>query len=119
MNMQTDRQAAATALGAAMNSQFFEACCHPARIGIIRHLIEVGASDIAGIAEGFSQDRSVISRHLKQLDQAGVLLAKRDGRRVVYDVNGPAILTRLSALHAAISALSAICCPPSEKDQSP
>ena len=103
---------AAAAVGEALDPAFFEACAHPVRVDLIRRLVHGGAADISEIAASFSQDRSVISRHLSTLQRVGLLSVSREGRRVVYDIDGPAVLRRLERLTEAVRALSAICCPP-------
>ncbi|MEL7465739.1 MAG: metalloregulator ArsR/SmtB family transcription factor [Pseudomonadota bacterium] len=88
------------------------ALCDPARIEVVRRLIAVGEADIGEIADGLPQHRSVISRHLSQLSDAGVCDASREGRRVLYRLDGPEIVSRVERLLTAARALSALCCPP-------
>jgi DNA-binding transcriptional ArsR family regulator len=105
------RLAAAQALDRVLDPGFFEALCHPVRLRLIRALILSGAADVAALASGFAQDRSVISRHLARLERAGVVRVRRDGRHAVYDLDGPALVARLAALHAAAAGLAGLCCP--------
>lgn len=106
------RTQAAAAVAAALDPVFLDVCGHPARVALIRRLVEHGEADISELAAAFPQDRSVISRHLTALQRAGLLTAQRKGRRVIYDLNGPHLLRLLETLTAAIRALSDICCPP-------
>jgi len=111
------RLAAAQALDRALDPCFLDALGHPVRVALIRALILAGAADIATLAGRFPQDRSVISRHLSVLERAGIATSRREGRAVVYDLNGPGLVARLRHVQAAAETLAAICCPPPEKAQ--
>jgi DNA-binding transcriptional ArsR family regulator len=56
-----------------LNSAFLRALTEPARLELLRVLLLHGPADVATIASHLPQDRSVISRHLKVLEQAGVV----------------------------------------------
>lgn len=99
-----------------MEPAFFDACCHPVRIALIQRLIEVGPADIGQIASAFRQHRSVVSRHLMQLEHASIVTGRRIGRRVTYEINGPSIVTRLERLLNAARAMTSICCPGNNKE---
>jgi DNA-binding transcriptional ArsR family regulator len=105
------RLCAAQALDRALDTAFFDALCHPVRQRLVRAMILTGEADIADLAAGFPQDRSVISRHLAQLERAGIAVSRRAGRHVLYDLDGPALVARLGALHRAAVGLADICCP--------
>ena len=105
------RESAAALVIDAMDPEFFDACCHPVRLSLLKRLIEAGPLDIASIASGFSQHRSVISRHLMQMERAEILTSQKSGREVTYDVDGPGIIAKLDRLTSAAKALTAICCP--------
>ena len=87
------------------------------RLEIVLLLGARGELDVEAIAEGFAQDRSVISRHLAALHAAGVLIRRADGRRALYRLDGAALLARLEALTALVRASLAGCCPPDEDDE--
>lgn len=107
----SERRRAAESCLAVLDTAFFRALCEPARIAVLRRLIEIGRADIGTIAAGLKQDRSVVSRHLKVLADAGIVLCTRKGRTVLCEIDGPAILRRFSALTAAIAPLVPLCCP--------
>lgn len=88
------------------------ALADPCRIEILLRLGQCGEQDIEAIAQGFRQDRSVISRHLAALHAAGVLLRRPEGRRVLYRVDGQALIQRLEALTDGLRAAMTSCCPP-------
>jgi predicted transcriptional regulator len=88
MNKTTARSAALDNL----NTDFVKAFCEPARIEILKLLIVMGPSDVKTLAEKMPQDRSVISRHLAVLHQAGFLDHEKQGRYSLYRVNGEGTL---------------------------
>ncbi|MDP1979594.1 helix-turn-helix transcriptional regulator [Undibacterium sp.] len=92
------RQQAAQQFAELIDTAFFNALCEPVRIQILSKLIELGPADISTLAEHFSQDRSVISRHLSLLEESGIVSSTREGRHRYYEVNGKSILTMLDNL---------------------
>lgn len=92
--------------------ELLRALADPCRLELLLRLGQCGEQDIEAVAEGFTQDRSVISRHLSALHTAGVLLRRPEGRRVLYRVDGQALISRLEALVAALRAAMSTCCPP-------
>ena len=75
------RTAVANACVDILDTEFFRALCEPARIQIFRQLVIKGRSDIGTIAEDLPQDRSVIARHLQQMERAGEARPVRDSDR--------------------------------------
>jgi DNA-binding transcriptional ArsR family regulator len=111
MSYEKHRKQAADACGRELDTEFFKALCEPVRVAILQKIILTGRADIAAIAEGMPQDRSVISRHLALLERAGIAVSDKQGRHVHYDLDGPAIVQRLERLLTAARALATICCP--------
>lgn len=71
----------------ALPVKLFKALCEPNRVALVIHLGLGGAPmTVATIAEAFSVDMSVVSRHLAVLRDAGVLHAEKRGREVYYSV---------------------------------
>jgi DNA-binding transcriptional ArsR family regulator len=95
----------------ALDDPLLKALSDPTRCLLVRTLAELGPSDIATIAEGYPQDRSVISRHLKVLHDAGVVRSSKDGRHVVYALDGPRLVRKLEGILAIAKAVVAGCCP--------
>jgi DNA-binding transcriptional ArsR family regulator len=106
------RERAAARIVELFDRPIFSALSEPARLDVLRVLLVDGASDIAAIAERLPQDRSVISRHLKTLHDAGVLKSHRDGRRVIYEIDGSHFIAELEAIVAEAKTLAPHCCPP-------
>jgi DNA-binding transcriptional ArsR family regulator len=65
------------------------ALAHPQRLGIFRLLVRKGTNGLAAfeIAEAVSASPTAASFHLKELDRAGLIHARRDGRYVRYAIH--------------------------------
>jgi DNA-binding transcriptional ArsR family regulator len=105
------RERAAARIVDLLDSPLLRALAEPARLDVLRVLLVAGSSDIAGVAERLPQDRSVISRHLKTLEDAGIVRSHREGRRVIYAIDGARFITQLDAIVAEAKALAPKCCP--------
>lgn len=106
------RERVATRMVALFDSPLLRAFLEPARLEMLRVLLIEGEADIATIAEQLPQDRSVISRHLKTLEAAEILTSRREGRHVVYRINGLRFVTELDRIVGEAKALVPVCCPP-------
>lgn len=93
------------------DSRFFAALSEPVRVEILKLLIVCGRADIAAIAQHLPQDRSVISRHLKLMEEAGILMREKEGRHVYYQVSASGVIGRLEAILAQVKTAVAACCP--------
>jgi DNA-binding transcriptional ArsR family regulator len=102
-------------LRAILDSPLFGALCEQARVEILEFLTANGRSDIATIAERFPQDRSVISRHLVALGEAGLVRREKVGRHVFFEVDGVAAVSQLEAILQRFRKLVPLCCPPSTR----
>jgi DNA-binding transcriptional ArsR family regulator len=111
MSKSMTRSEAADACLAVMDVPFLKALCEPARLEIIRQLIKLGRADVGEIAARLPQDRSVISRHLAQLEDVGIAISSREGRRVLYEFDGPTMLKKLDGFVSLMRALQPLCCP--------
>ena len=98
-------------LAEAFDDPLLNALSDPTRCMLLRTLAELGPSDVATISEAFPQDRSVISRHLRVLYEARIVRSSRQGRHVIYALDGPVLVARLESLLATAKALVSGCCP--------
>ena len=59
------------------------------RLRAVRRLVRAGPSGVpaGAIAEGLGVSPSNLSFHLKELDRAGLISAKREARSVIYSAN--------------------------------
>jgi len=96
---------------AVLDTQFHRALTDPARVQIVKRLILLGMCDVSTIAKGLAQDRSVISRHLNTLERAGIVQSRKQGRRVLYDLDGPYIVEKVGAILSALQPMAALCLP--------
>jgi len=104
-------EVALSELERSLDSDFLKALGEPARVKIMRILIARGPSDVSEIAEQLPQERSVISRHLKALKDAGLVRVEREGRRRVYQLVPAAFIGRLEEILATARRCIAVCCP--------
>jgi DNA-binding transcriptional ArsR family regulator len=109
------RDRAAARMVELLDSPFLRALTEPARLEVLRVLLVHGPGDIAAIAERLPQDRSVISRHLKTLEDAGVVRGQREGRHRVYALDAAGFIGHLERILEETRRLAAICCPPVEE----
>lgn len=70
-----------------------------------------GRSDVGTIAEHMPQDRSVISRHLNLMHEAGILNTEKQTRYVYYEINGKALIDKLETITGMIRKCMLVCCP--------
>jgi DNA-binding transcriptional ArsR family regulator len=70
----------------ALETQVFRALADPSRRQILDRLI-FGDASVNQLAEGFSTSRPAISRHLRVLREATLVVERREGRRRVYSLN--------------------------------
>ena len=95
----------------AVDSKFFKTLSEPVRVQILKYLMLNGRADIQTIAENMPQDRSVISRHLNLMHEAGILTCEKENRHMFYDVNGQPFLEKLVDITAKIKRCMNECCP--------
>ena len=74
-----------------------KALAHPARVKIVRHLIEQSECLTGELVDVLPLAQSTVSQHLKVLREAGVIVGEIDGPRCCYCV-APDVLETLRAL---------------------
>ena len=95
-----------------LDSKMFKALTDPTRTQILKFLMIHGRSDISTIAANLPQDRSVISRHLTVLAEAGLLVAEKETRHRFYTINCGTFLQEFETIVANLKTCIAECCPP-------
>jgi len=70
-----------------LDTRFLKALTDPTRVQIVKKLILLGACDVSTIAQGLSQDRSVVSRHLNTLEQARIKFHRYSRKRPRGDLS--------------------------------
>ena len=68
-----------------------KALAHPARVAILRTLIERGECICGEIVEALPLAQATVSQHLKVLKEAGLIRGDVDGPRVCYCVDPKAV----------------------------
>jgi DNA-binding transcriptional ArsR family regulator len=96
----------------ALDTEFCKALAEPARVEILKVLLVQGPSDVSAVAKHLSQDRSVVSRHLKTLLHAGLVRREKHGRNRIYTLDGPYLFRRFDELARSVRNAIELCCPP-------
>jgi ArsR family transcriptional regulator, nickel/cobalt-responsive transcriptional repressor len=95
----------------ALELSFFKAIADPVRQKIILILLQNGKSSIQDVTKHMMQDRSVISRHLMLLKQAGVVKQQKTNRSNEYELDGSSIIVKLEMLLNSLRLAAQQCCP--------
>ena len=82
-------------------AELCKALAHPARVAIMKFLIERDACVCGEIVEVMSLAQSTVSEHLRVLKEAGLVRGTIDGPRVCYCA-APESVERLSGLLRAL-----------------
>jgi len=67
---------------------YAKALAHPARVAILRILMESNSCICGDIVEELPLSQSTVSQHLKELKEAGLIKGNIDGAKVCYCING-------------------------------
>jgi DNA-binding transcriptional ArsR family regulator len=109
------KSSAVAALGDTLDTNFFKAIAEPVRQQIVLILLKEGRLNVQAVASYLVQDRSVVSRHLAFLEQAGLVRSYRVQRFTEYELDGPSIIAKLERVLAQLRTAAALCCaPPSD-----
>ncbi len=94
-----------------LDSRFFKSLSEPVRVQILKFLLLNGRSDIAAIAESLPQDRSVISRHLHLMHEAGILTGEKVSRHMYYSIDASEFLEKVEGIAGKVRSCMTVCCP--------
>ncbi len=114
MNIPTQESLRAQAINSAvavLDDPLFKALQETSRVAVLRQLMLLGRADVGQIAERLPQERSVISRHLQLLLEAGIVRMERAGRHRIYEVDEPAIMRKFEVILREVGRLAPYCCP--------
>ena len=98
-------------LVAILDSKFFKTLSEPVRVQILKFLLLNGRSDIGTIADQMPQDRSVISRHLNLMNEAGIVTCEKESRYMYYAVNAAEFLDKVEGIAGTLRTCISVCCP--------
>lgn len=73
--------------------EMFAALGDPTRFALLTRLVERGSGSATSLAKDAPVTRQAVDRHLRVLEDAGLLASRRVGRQVVYTLE-PAALAR-------------------------
>ena len=82
-------------------AQIAKAIGHPLRVGIL-HFLEGGEQCVCDIAEHLGSERSNVSRHLSVMVGAGILKSRKEGLKVMYELQTPCILEIFSCVRRVL-----------------
>ncbi len=75
---------------------------HPARLHVL-WLAAYGEQDVTALAERAGVGVATMSQHLTKLRLAGLINVRREGRRHIYTVDDPHVLTLVDQIFAHIA----------------
>jgi DNA-binding transcriptional ArsR family regulator len=101
-NMDSGRGAEPTVPQLASAAATFALLSNPARLHVL-WLAAHNHHDVTALAERAGVGLATMSQHLTKLRLAGLISARRDGRRHIYTVDDPHILTLVQQIFAHIA----------------
>ncbi len=97
-----------------MDPRFFQALGDPRRLSILAWLASAARPrSVSEVAQCCPTDMSVVSRHLAQMRDTGIVEAEKRGKEVFYRVNYRTLAATFRAMADAIDT----CCPPDPAGQ--
>lgn len=73
---------------------FYKTLFDPVRSEILIYLTSHGKKNIKEISSNFSQDRSVISRHLDLMYRYDIVLKTKENRNIYYEANNKLVVEK-------------------------
>ncbi|WP_187263925.1 ArsR/SmtB family transcription factor [Pontibacter beigongshangensis] len=71
-------------------ARYAKALAHPARIAILRILVDRSSCICGDIVEELPLSQSTVSQHLKELKEAGLIKGEIEGKKVCYCIDDQA-----------------------------
>jgi DNA-binding transcriptional ArsR family regulator len=106
-----NEQSCCQSLGSFLSPKLFKALCDPTRVALLVRVAESCAPcTVSELGQCCPINLSVVSRHLAQLRDAGILHAERRGKQVFYSARSSELTRTLRAIADAIER----CCPDPE-----
>ena len=91
-------------------AKYAKALSHPARVAILRLLIQKQACVCGDIVDELPLSQSTVSQHLKELKQAGLIKGDIEGVKVCYCIDEKEWNTAKSYLNELFVNYAAKCC---------
>lgn len=86
-------------------ASLFASLGHPSRVALLRHLLPLGpmGAGFGALGQALDIPPSTLTHHLREMEAAGVIRRRVEGRRTL-------IFLELGHLAQALSAMTALCC---------
>jgi len=97
--------ACGNAIEDSIDFDFYKTLFDPVRSKILVYIASNGTKNINEIAENFTQDRSVISRHLDLMSRYGIVSKTKINRNVFYEVNSTFIFDKFEETTKSLKSL--------------
>jgi len=94
-------------------STYAKALAHPARVAILRILLERSSCICGDIVDELPLSQSTVSQHLKELKEAGLIKGDIDGKKVCYCIDKKAwkhAQLLMQNMFASYTSYSTNCC---------
>lgn len=75
------------------------ALSHPLRLRMTRELVCCGPRNVKSFVEQMGVSQPAVSQHLARLRVGGVVSMRKEGTRVIYDVQDEAVMSIVEALY--------------------
>lgn len=96
MGINYDPQACRKLIQDNIDFDFFKTLFDPVRTELLIYLVANGTKNIKEIADNFSQDRSVISRHLDLMHRFGIVNKSKENRNILYEANSTFVIEKFT-----------------------
>ncbi len=93
-----------------LDSFFFKALSEPIRLEILKFLLKNGRSDILTVSQSIKKDRSVLSRHLHMMTEAGILKSEKVVRNTYFEIDAKSLTEITRVLFHKVSSAVESCC---------
>lgn len=79
-------------------ADLLKAIAHPARICIIRGLMNKGSCNVGYMQNCLNLPQSTVSQHLQKLKSLGIIKGERDGLQINYNICNETIVNIINAI---------------------
>lgn len=78
--------------------EILKAIAHPARLCIVKGLMENGPSNVTNMQNCLDAPQSTISQHISKLKSSGIIKGERNGLEIAYSVSNEKVKEIISVL---------------------
>lgn len=79
-------------------ADLLKAISHPARICIIRGLMNKGSCNVSYMKDCLNLPQSTVSQHLQKLKSLGIIKGERNGLQINYSISNETIINVINAI---------------------